>query len=96
MRKKMTQFNNVIDLRPFLKKKTWTVTRFNEAWALHDKYAELASQNSKLMDYFAQTGHFEDYLEAKNRMRKAIELAGYWHDVADYLGQELDNLGGAL
>lgn len=91
-----SKFDNVIDLRPFLKKKTWTVTRFNEAWALHDKYAELAEQNYKLMDQFAENGSFEDYLEAKNRMRQAVKMAGYWHDVADYLGQELDKLGGAL
>jgi hypothetical protein len=48
------------------------------------------------MDDFAQIGSFEDYLDAKNRMRQATKLAADWYEIADYLGQQLDGLGGAL
>jgi hypothetical protein len=32
--------NNVVDIRPYIKFKLWLTTAFNDAWTLHDKYAE--------------------------------------------------------
>lgn len=70
------------NVRVTLKRRLKVQEFYNQAWTLHDKWAGIA-------ETWAKAGNLCEY-------KKAFNIAQDWFNVADSLGNELDNMGGKL
>lgn len=84
----------VIDMIGFFQAKEYYSKRYLESQTLIDQYRELIADNERIIA--APVIEISQYKAAKERLKKCRWMLRQLQAVSDFLGKQLDAIGGAL